>query len=66
MADINHKGKRISVHADGRIFVDGKDTRLKQWDCGNRYSNLSGQEDKAIKGKGLLEALYLKGFIARP
>ena len=32
MAVTNHKGKEISVHADGHIFVDGKDTRLKQWD----------------------------------
>ena len=66
MADIMHKGKRISVHSDGHIFVDGHDTHLRQWDCGNRYSNLNGQEDKSIKGKGLLEAMYLKGFVSRP
>lgn len=66
MAETMHKGKRISVHADGHIFVDGKDTKLRQWDCGNRYSNLHGQEDKEIKGKGLIEALYLKGLVSRP
>lgn len=66
MADTMHKGKRISVHHDGHIFVDGKSTGLKQWQCGNRYSNLSGQEDKSIKGKGLIEAMYLKGLVPRP
>lgn len=66
MANVKHKGKNISVHEDGHIFVDGKDTKLKQWSCGNRYSNLNGQEDKNIKGKGLIEALYLKGFVPRP
>ncbi len=66
MIEIRHKGKKVSVHNDGHIFVDGKCTGLKQWNCGNRYSNLNGQEDKSLKNKGVLEALYIKGLVARP
>ena len=60
------RGKKVSVHDNGEIFVDGSKTELKQWKSSpKRYSNLSGQEQKDLKGKTLEEALYLKGFLAR-
>jgi hypothetical protein len=62
----NHKGKQITIHNDGEIFVDKKATGLWQWDCGNRYSNKQGQEQKDVKGKGYIEALFIRGLVARP
>ncbi len=60
------RGKKVSVHYNGEIFVDGKKTNLKQWSSSStRYSNLSGQEQKEIKGKPLEEALYIRGFLPR-
>lgn len=67
MANYTLRGKRVSVHGDGHIFVDGKDTKLKQWSSSStRYSStISGQEQKDVKGKILEEALYLRGFLPR-
>ena len=65
MATFKIKGKKISVHSDGLIFVDGMSTRIRQWDCGNRYSNPSGQEIKDLKGMSLQDALYFKGLLSR-
>lgn len=66
MAEYNLRGKRVSVHSNGQIFVDGNCTKLKQWTSSStRYSNLSGQEQKDVKGKNLEEALYLRGFLPR-
>ena len=60
------RGKKVSVHGDGEIFVDGKKTNLKQWaSSSTRYSNLAGQEQIDVSGKSLAEALYIKGFLPR-
>jgi len=60
------RGKKVSVHGDGEIFVDGKKTNLKQWKSSStRYSNLAGQEQHDISGKALADALYIKGFLPR-
>lgn len=58
------RGKKVSVHADGHIFVNGKDTKLKRWKSDEtRYSNLSGQEQKELQGQALEKALVIKGFL---
>ena len=58
------KGKKVSIHADGHVFVDGRDTKLKIWKSDEtRYSNLSGQEQKEIQGQSLEHALIVKGFL---
>ncbi len=60
------RGKRVSVHSDGEIFVDGNKTNLRQWSSSStRYTNLSGREQGDISGKTLEEALYVKRFLPR-
>jgi predicted transcriptional regulator len=60
------RGKKVSVHGDGEIFVDGKKTNFKQWKSSlTRYSNLAGQEQSDLSGKTLEEALYLRGFLGK-
>ena len=60
------RGKKVSIHLDGEIFVDGKKTNLKQWKSDpKRYSNLYGREQTDVSGRTLEEALYLKGFLSR-
>jgi hypothetical protein len=65
MFSVLFKGKRVNVHSDGHIFVNGTCTALKEWSCGKRYSNLAGQEQKDLKGLSLDEALYKRGFLPR-
>jgi len=56
------KGKRVKIDGDGEIFVDGTSTKIKQWKSSStRYSNMSGQEIKKIKGKDLETALTIMG-----
>jgi len=56
------KGKNVNVHNDGEIFVNGTSAGFKQWKSGStRYSNMSGQEIKKIKGKDLETALTIMG-----
>lgn len=58
------QGKKVSVHSDGHIFVNGSDTKLKVWKSDDkRYSNLSGQEQKELKGQSLESALTIKGLL---
>lgn len=60
------RGKKVSVHADGEIFVDGKKTNLKQWKSSStQYSNLSGQVQNDVSGKTLEQVLYIRGFLSR-
>lgn len=60
------RGKKVSVHGDGEIFVDGNKTNLKQWKSSStRYSNLAGQEQIDVSGKALADALYIKGLLPR-
>jgi hypothetical protein len=63
---LNIKGRKISIHNDGQIFVDGKNTNLKQWQSDpKRYSNLHGQEQADVRGQTLETALMLRGFLPR-
>jgi len=60
------RGKKVSVHNDGKIFVDGKRTNLKQWKSSStQYSNLSGQAQNDVSGKMLEQALYIRGFLPK-
>jgi len=64
--ELNIKGRRVSVHNDGKIFVDGKSTGIKRWESSpTRYSNLSGQEQRDISGQTLENAIMLRGFLPR-
>ena len=65
MAEYKVKGKRITIHSNGQIFVDGKSTGLKQWKNGTQYSNLSGQVQEKLNGMSLEDMLIFKGFLAR-
>ncbi len=66
MAEFKLRGKKVSVHSDGHIFVDGRCTGIKQWKSSStKYSNLSGQEQKDLKGSVLEDALCLRGFLPR-
>jgi hypothetical protein len=57
-------GKQVNIHNDGVIFVNGKNTKIKQWKSDKtRYSNLSGQELKELQGLSIEYALDLKGFL---
>jgi hypothetical protein len=57
-------GKQVNIHNDGIIFVNGKNTQIKQWKSDKkRYSNLSGSELKELKNLDVQTALELKGFL---
>jgi len=56
------RNKDVSVHDDGRIFVNGSCAGIKQWKSDTtRYSNLSGREQTDIRGQKLEDALVIKG-----
>jgi serine/threonine protein phosphatase PrpC len=58
------RGKQINIHSDGVIFVDGRNTGIKQWRSNKkRYSSLSGSEIKELKDLDVQTALELKGFL---
>lgn len=58
----SQNGKKITIHGDGHIFVNGNCTGLKQWEsCSTRYSNLSGTEQKDLKGLDVEAALLKRG-----
>ena len=60
----SQNGKKITIYSDGEIFVNGNRTGLKQWSSSSvRYSNLSGQEQKDIKGLGVEDALWKRGLL---
>jgi len=64
MTQYKINGKKVNVHGDGMIFVNGTNTRIKQWKSDKtRYSSLSGSEIKVLKGLSLECALELKGFL---
>ncbi len=65
MATFDLKGHRVSIHPNnGQLFVDGKDTGLKQWRSdAKRWSDLNGSEQKNLRGKSLEEMLVIKGYI---
>lgn len=64
MTQFNVKGKSISIHNDGQVFVNGSTTNIKQWRSDfKRYSNLYGSEIKELKGKELIDVLKIKGFL---
>ena len=58
------QGKRISVHPDGQIFVDGRDIGLYRFKSDpKRWKNPHGTEIHALRGKSLEDVLKLKGYI---
>ncbi len=60
----NINGKRVTIKSDGHIFVNGKKTNIKQWKSSKtNYSNLSGQEQKDLKGMDVKRALSLRGLV---
>ncbi len=64
MREYKVNGKKITIHNDGIIFVDGRNTRIKQWNSDKkRYSNLSGSEIKELKDLDIQSVLELKGFL---
>jgi len=65
MKTFNIRGNRVNIHNDNRIYVNGKDTKIKIWSSSStRYSNItSGAEIKEISGMDLESALYLKGWL---
>ncbi|NVK30116.1 MAG: hypothetical protein HWE20_03870 [Gammaproteobacteria bacterium] len=58
------RGKKVTIHNDGEIFINGSKTGLKQWQSDRtRYSNLSGQEQREIKGLDIEKALLRIGKV---
>ena len=58
------RGKKVSVHNNGQVFVKGSDTGLYQWQSDpKRWKNSSGQELSDLKGKSLEDVLKIKGHI---
>jgi hypothetical protein len=56
--------KKITIYAEGKVFVNGNFTGLKQWkNNSKRWSNAVGLEIKEFKGMSLEEVLMYKGFI---
>jgi hypothetical protein len=52
MTDSRINGKWVSVHSYGKIFVEGKDIKLKMWEgSSTRHSNHSGTEQKDVNKK---------------
>jgi len=65
MQSFSIRGKRVTIHNDNRIYVDGRDTKIKVWSSSSTtYSNAnSGQKIGEISGMNLESALYLKGWL---
>ncbi|MEN4052720.1 hypothetical protein [Sulfurimonas sp. NWX79] len=65
MKSFNIRGNRVNIHNDHRIYVNGKDTKMKVWSNSlTRHSDVnSGAEIKEISGMDLESALYLKGWL---
>lgn len=58
------QGKKIAIHTNGQLFVNGKDTGLFQWRSdATRWKDRFGSELKDLKGKSLEMVLKLKGYI---
>lgn len=65
MKTFNIQGKRVNIHNDNRIYVNGRDTKMRMWqNSSSKYINVnSGAEIKEISGMDLESALYLKGWL---
>ncbi len=65
MKTFNIRGKRVNIHNDNRIYVNGRDTKMRMWqNSSSKYINVnSGAEIKEISGMDLESALYLKGWL---
>ena len=58
------KGKKVTIHNDGYIYVNGSSIGLKQWESDKkRYSNLSGTEQKDFRNLDLQTILEFKGLL---
>lgn len=65
MKTFNIRGNRVNIHNDNRIYVNGRDTKMRMWqNSSSKYINVnSGAEIKEISGMDLESALYLKGWL---
>ena len=64
MQQYNIKGKRVTIHNDGYLYINGNSVGIKQWKSDKkRYSNLSGTEQKELRNLDIQTALELKGFL---
>lgn len=58
------KGKKVTIHNDGYIYLNGNSTGIKQWKSDKRrYSNLGGTEQKELKNLDIQTVLELKGLM---
>lgn len=65
MQSFTIRGKRINIHSDNRIYVNGRDTKMRMWNnSSTKYINVnSGAQIKEISGMDLESALFLKGWL---
>ena len=58
------KGKKVTIHNDGYIYLNGNSIGLKQWKSDKRrYSNLGGTEQKELKNLDIQTVLEFKGLL---
>ncbi|WP_428025527.1 hypothetical protein [Arcobacter sp.] len=64
MTQYKIKNKKVNVHGNGIVFVNGVNTGIKQWSSDKkRYSSLAGLELKELRGLMIENVLELKGFL---
>jgi len=65
MQSFSIRGKRATIHNDNRIYVNGRDTKIKIWSSSStKYSNANSRQKMGeISGMDLESALYLKGWL---
>lgn len=65
MKCFNIRGKRVNIHNDNRIFIDGRDTKMRLWNnSSTKYINVNSRTQiKEINGMDLESALYVKGWL---
>ncbi len=62
--DTKIRNKRVTIHNNGDVYVDGTYTNLRQWESNQkRWSNGSGQEQSDLKDKSLDEVPKIRGYI---
>ena len=65
MKTFSLRGKTVSIHNDGEIFVNGNATGIKQWlSDSKQYSSVgSGSKIPELSGQDIESALILKGWL---
>jgi hypothetical protein len=62
--DTRLNGKKVTIHSNGDMYVNGSYTGLRQWSSDpKRWSNDSGREQADLKGKSPEEVLKIRGYI---